>query len=853
MKNRILTLLLLLPATAFSQLFYNNGATVQMNSGAVVQINGSAQNQTGTINVATASAANLYITGSLTNNATINGYGNIHLNGDWINNSVFNAFTGLVSLEGANQNLSGSVVTTFYDLTLLGTGIKTQAINQIVTGTLNLNDRELATNIYTMFVNNTSTASIQRTSGFVSSNNGGFLSRNTASAASYLFPVGSSTGTLRYRPVEMTPASAAANTYVVRMANDDASTEGYNRSLVEAGICEVNPLFYHQINRNAGIDAVNLRVYFDDVSDGSWDGLANWHTVPASEWYNIAGSGITTGSPLDYASVNNWNTFTQLPYGLTRGAPVIDLGNDTSICSTSSLTLDPGSGYSGYSWNTGSSLQSINVSSTGTYIVTVTAGTCTATDQIDVTVIASPSVNLGADTTICQGETLLLDAGNVGATYNWSTTQSSQTISVNASNTYSVTATNGGLCSATDQIVVTVQPWADATITSGLTYCSGDNALNLSASDPGGVWSGTGITNSSLGTFNPGTAGAGTHQIVYTISGQCGDADTVLISVTQSANASITAAGPFCVLESPVNLVGADPGGVWSGTGITDVNTGLFDPATAGVGVHTISYGISGVCGDTSTTSVTVVGVADATISPENPMCDNEPALTLQAVDPGGIWSGNGITNTSSGVFDPATAGDGLHEIVYTISGVCGDSDTIQMLIYETPVVNVFSTDESCIGFNDGVAWTEISGGTPPYAISWTNSATSDTIQPLSPGSYSVIVSDMNGCGWTRQVDVDPSGDLCYIPHVWVPNIFSPNADGENDILFVRGEGVTYLSFVIYDRWGEKIFETTALDQGWDGTFKGEELDPAVFAYYLNATFVDGSQSVVSGNITLVR
>ncbi|HPS84116.1 MAG TPA: hypothetical protein PLA88_07360, partial [Bacteroidales bacterium] len=262
MKKRILFLMAMVPLLAQAQLFYNNGATVHMNSGALVQVNGSAQNQTGTINVATASAANLYITGSLTNNATINSYGNIHLNGDWINNSVFNCFTGLVSLEGAAQNLSGSVSTTFFNLTLLGTGIKTQTINQNTTGVLNLNDRELATNIYTMFVTNAATNAIQRTTGFVSSNNGGLLSRNTAQSAAYLFPVGSSVGTTRYRPLELTPASATANTYVVRMANLDATSEGYDRSLKEAAICLVNPLFYHQVNRTVGSDAVNMNVYF---------------------------------------------------------------------------------------------------------------------------------------------------------------------------------------------------------------------------------------------------------------------------------------------------------------------------------------------------------------------------------------------------------------------------------------------------------------------------------------------------------------------------------------------------------------------------------------------------------------
>ncbi|MDX9931363.1 MAG: gliding motility-associated C-terminal domain-containing protein [Bacteroidales bacterium] len=853
MKKRILFLMAMIPLLTQAQLFYNNGATVQLNPGAIVQVNGNAQNQTGIINVATASAANLYITGSLTNNATINGYGNIHLNGDWINNSVFNCFTGLVSLEGAAQNLSGSVSTTFFNLTLLGTGIKTQTINQTTSGVLNLNDRELATNVYTMFVTNPAINAVQRTTGMVSSNNGGFLSRNTNLAGAYLFPVGSSTGTTRYRPVELTPASTSANTYVVRMANLDATSEGYNRSLKEASICLVNPLFYHQINRSAGSDAVDLSIYFDQTTDGVWDSLGNWHTAPTSEWYNINGSVVISGSPLSHASVTGWNDFSQLPYGLTRGIPVIDLGNDTTICSNSSITLDAGSGFTSYAWNTGSTSQTISVNTGSSYSVTVTDGTCTASDIINITVVAVPLVDLGADTTICQGESLVLDAGTSGNGYLWSNMAVSQTITVSTSALYSVTVTNGGICPATDQILVSVLPWADATITSPLAYCSGDAALNLSANDPGGVWNGSGIINTTNGTFDPGLAGAGNHEIIYTIAGNCGDADTVTINITQSANASISPAGPFCILDAAVDLNAADAGGSWSGNGITNSANGTFNPASAGVGTHTITYGISGVCGDTATTPIIVIDVADATISAAGPFCDNEAALNLTAVDPAGSWSGVGITNASTGTFNPSTAGEGNHSIVYSIPGSCGDADTINITVFETPAVTVFSTNETCIGLNDGMAWVDVSGGTQPYSILWSNSETTDSIFALVPGTFSVTVNDANGCGWIRQVDVEASNDLCYTPHIWAPNIFSPNGDGNNDVAFVRGDGVQYVTFIIYDRWGEKIFESNSLSVGWDGTYKGKALDPAVFVYYVKATFVDNSQSELHGNITLVR
>ncbi len=97
-------------------------------------------------------------------------------------------------------------------------------------------------------------------------------------------------------------------------------------------------------------------------------------------------------------------------------------------------------------------------------------------------------------------------------------------------------------------------------------------------------------------------------------------------------------------------------------------------------------------------------------------------------------------------------------------------------------------------------------------------------------------------------------------PIVWVPNIFSPNGDDENDIMFVRGIAVDWVLIKIFDRWGELIFDSSqdgdAMLQGWDGTYKGKELTPQVFVYYLEGAFLDGEEfdeEDRQGNITLVK
>jgi gliding motility-associated-like protein len=87
----------------------------------------------------------------------------------------------------------------------------------------------------------------------------------------------------------------------------------------------------------------------------------------------------------------------------------------------------------------------------------------------------------------------------------------------------------------------------------------------------------------------------------------------------------------------------------------------------------------------------------------------------------------------------------------------------------------------------------------------------------------------------------------------YVPNAFSPNDDGNNDFLFVRGRNIDQLSFTVYDRWGQRVFETHNINEGWDGRYNGEQMENAVFVYYLTLTYTDGKTETKKGNISLIR
>lgn len=118
--------------------------------------------------------------------------------------------------------------------------------------------------------------------------------------------------------------------------------------------------------------------------------------------------------------------------------------------------------------------------------------------------------------------------------------------------------------------------------------------------------------------------------------------------------------------------------------------------------------------------------------------------------------------------------------------------------------------------------------------------------------TFTLTVSD-GICTKSDEVTVTVHDLLCEDPDIFVPNSFTPNGDGANDVLFVRGRHIAELEFMIFDRWGEKVFETRDKEIGWDGTFKGEQLDPAVFVYHLTAYCVDGQRYFTKGNVTLIR
>lgn len=223
------------------------------------------------------------------------------------------------------------------------------------------------------------------------------------------------------------------------------------------------------------------------------------------------------------------------------------------------------------------------------------------------------------------------------------------------------------------------------------------------------------------------------------------------------------------------------------------------------------------------------------------------------------LWNfGDGNSSTDGNpehIYD--TAGTYTITLYSYNTGTCNGVDSLSRTIdvASTPIAN-FRYSPLIPVTNDPVLFENVSQRATHYTWDFGDNTYSNLFTPdpkyyKRTGTYLVCLQAQNeiGCSDTicRRVDADvyPLADL--------PKAFSPNGDGKNDILYVRGAGIEVVNLRIYNRWGEFIFETTDTEIGWDGTYKGKEAPVEAYAYVLNVTFIDGTTFYKKGNVTLLR
>lgn len=340
MKNSILLGSLLFSASVLqAQLLFNNGTSVAVTGGAVLFVDGAVENANGLFS----NAGQTTVRGYFRNGSDATGggaAGEYIVYGDWENNDNFTADQSNVRLKGNNQLITGTQVTTFYDLTLeTSNAVKTQTIDANVNHLLALNDCELATGANNMTVLNPVAASVTRGTGFVSCTGIGRLVRHTNSTSTYLFPTGwNNGGTVYYRPVEITPSVTDAQSFAARMAYGDASLEGYDVNTKAGNVIDVNTKFFHLIKQFNSTAPSDLSIYYEATTDGTWGSIGRWQGLP--HWEDLLFTTATAASPLSYITKTGWIDNSSEPHALVNAKEIEDYFNFPNVFSPGSSNAD---------------------------------------------------------------------------------------------------------------------------------------------------------------------------------------------------------------------------------------------------------------------------------------------------------------------------------------------------------------------------------------------------------------------------------------------------------------------------------------------------------------------------------
>ena len=204
----------------------------------------------------------------------------------------------------------------------------------------------------------------------------------------------------------------------------------------------------------------------------------------------------------------------------------VNLGANQAICTSAPLTLDAGNAGATYLWSTGATTRTIQAKFAGNYSVTVNTVTgCTLYDTIAITNLPAPAVSIGPDFQLCPGSTSVLDAGNAGNTFLWSTGATTQTVTISSAGTYYVTVTGSNGCSTNDTIVVTPKTAPVVSLGADQNICTSDT-VTLDAGNAGAtyLWS-TGATTQTIRVSL-----ANTYSVAVTNVGGCTTNDAVVIT-----------------------------------------------------------------------------------------------------------------------------------------------------------------------------------------------------------------------------------------------------------------------------------------------------------------------------------
>jgi gliding motility-associated-like protein len=273
-------------------------------------------------------------------------------------------------------------------------------------------------------------------------------------------------------------------------------------------------------------------------------------------------------------------------------------------------------------------------------------------------------------------------------------------------------------------------------------------------------------------------------------------------------------------------------------------------------GVYTLTVTDAHGCNAVSSAMVNDVAPLIVKGSDDTIACANAKANILLSVY-GGVAPYTYQWNNGDTTQDLMKVTSGVYHVTVTDANGCM-VDTLFMIVN----LNQFTVDASgggIVTLGQPVSLNAISNGSPFVTYSWSPSQTiecsrcANTVAlPTTYTTYTVLATDTNGCTAQDTVSAKVIDDYT----VFTPNAFTPNADGNNDYFRFYGNtaGLKYINIMIFDRWGEKVFEADDPHFKWDGIYKGEPVPPGVYVYVMKLVFLNGhADKIHKGSITVIR
>lgn len=466
----------------------------------------------------------------------------------------------------------------------------------------------------------------------------------------------------------------------------------------------------------------------------------------------------------------------------TSNPPVANFSaSTTSTCSGNSVTFTDLSTESPTAWNWAfeggtpatSTLQNptVTYATAGTYNVQLTvtnvAGSNTKTSTNYISVTATPSVNLGADRDICQGQTVTLDAGINSATYNWSTGATSKTITVGTSGTYTVTVTKSG-CAGTDEAVVNVHSLPVVNLGNDVSVCQGD-IVTLDAQNTGSTyqWSNSATTQTISPTTN------GTYTVSVTDVYGCSSSDQAVVTFNTNPTVNIGPDQSACVGSGiTFNAQNAGSSYLWN-NGATTQTINVTAAGTYSVVVTDVNS-----CTGSSSAVASYNPLPIVNLGADQSTCIGA-TVTLNAQNPGAsyVWSTGATTQTIN------VTTNGTYSVDVTDANGCIGSDAAIITFGAGLVVDLGGNQQVCQGSS-----LTLNAQNPGANYSWSTGATTQTINVSTAGSYSVVVTDLNGCTGSDASTISMNS----LPVVTLGADIT-DCEGANYILDAQNSGSSYL------------------------------------------------------------